>query len=36
MTLPIYFTLLILIVVVIAGVTYLVDNSSLFENENNK
>ena len=36
MTLPVYFTLLILIVVAIAGVTYLVDNSSLFESENNK
>ena len=36
MTLPVYFTLLILIVVAIAGITYLVDNSSLFENDSNK
>ena len=36
MTLPIYFALLILIVVAIAGITYVVDNSSLFENERNK
>ena len=36
MTSPIYFALLILIVVAIAAVTCVVDNSSLFENERNK